>query len=295
MPSTDSVSGLFATCQTEIMRLLTAFADAPSRSGLADVGAVAELVVLGDRVPDTVDLRKPVCDAAARWLRSGLLEDLSVARVELMYHTALLCYLAQQSDTFEPADMVVMKRLCEGRIIGRSEMPVLTQQLVAAYLTRCGIATSFGDLGERDFTQMIDKRALRARSDEYDLLVLLMCAQLIRLGACPPEFRPALYPRLLLVQSMRSRNANWLPVLSFLCSRYFPVDDGLRRAALNRILLTLPAPGELLPAPQGAGIDSEFIGRAGRGLRIRSTLALIFALCAPGETNVHDRASFAVA
>jgi hypothetical protein len=99
----------------------------------------------------------------------------------------------------------------------------------------------------------------------------------------------------LLVDAIRSANVNWLPVLTFLGTRSFAVDDRLQRAAFQSILQALPAPGELLPAPPGAGIDSEYIGRAGRGLRIRSTIALAYSLCALGDSHAEDRAPVAFA
>ncbi len=293
MQSIDLSSDLLATCQVETTRLLDGFEAAPSRSGLFDVGAVAEIVALGGVVPGIERIRKPVCNAAARWLRSGILEEFYFSRVELAYYTALLAYLAQRGETYSAADMSVIKRLCEGRLIGRSEMPVLTQRLIAAYLTRCGIDADFGDLGERDLARMIDKRVLRGRSDEYDILVVIMCAQLLHLEPQLARTRPSLYPQALLVQAIRSSNVNWLPVLAFLCANWFALEEGLRSAALACMLQNLPARGELLPAPQAAVIDSEYIGRAGRGLRIRSTLALAFSLCTPGDSYVEERAALA--
>jgi hypothetical protein len=294
MHSTRLASNLVATCQAETARLLDGFEAAPTCSGLFDVGAVAEIVALGDAVPGIEGLRSAVCDAAARWLKSGVIEDLCYLRVELSYYTALMSYLAQRGSGYKAGDMSVMKRLCEGRLIGRSEMPVLTQRLTAAYLTRCGIDADFGDLGQRDLARMIDKRVLRARSDEYDVLVVIMCAQLLHLEPDSFHSRPASYPHAMLVQAIRSANINWLPVLAFVCEHWFSLQDGLRRAALECLLQNLPAPGELLPAPQGAVIDSEYIGRAGRGLRIRSTIALAFSLCTLGDSYVKDRASLAV-
>jgi len=276
------------------MRLLDAFETAPSRSGLFDVGAVAEMVALGDVVPGIDRVRKPVCNAAARWLRCGILEEFCFSRVELSYYTALLAWLAQSGDGYSAADMSVVKRLCEGRLVGRSEMPVLTQRLTAAYLTRCGIDADFGDLGERDLARMIDKRVLRGRSDEYDILVVIMCAQLLHLEPNLSRSRPSLFPQALLVQAVRSGNSNWLPVLAFLCAHWFALEEGLRSAALAYMLQNLPARGELLPAPQGAAIDSEYIGRAGRGLRIRSTLALAYSLCTPGDCYVEDPAALII-
>jgi hypothetical protein len=294
MHATDLVSDLFATCEAEISRLLDGFEAAPTCTGLFDVGAVAEMVVLGYAVPGIEPLRNIVSGAAARWLRSGVLEDFCFSRVELSCYTAMLACLAQRSDTYSPGDMAVMKRLCEGRLIGRSEMPVLTQRLTAAYLTRCGIDADFGDLGRRDLAGMIDRRVLRARSDEYDLLNVIMCAQLLHLEPHAPHSRPSLFPHALLVQAIRSGNANWAPVLAYLCANWFSLKDGLRSASLRCLLENLPARGELLPAPRGAVIDSEYIGRAGRGLRIRSTLALAFSLCTPGDSYAENRASLAV-
>jgi hypothetical protein len=191
--------------------------------------------------------------------------------------------------------MAGLKRLCEGRLIGRGEMPVLTQKLTATYLTNCGIDADFGDLGKRDLARMVDKRVLRPRSDEYDLLVVLMCAQLFRLDPETNYSRPSLYPRALLVQAVRSGNTNWLAVLSFLCEQWFSLDTLLRDAAYQRMRATVPSRGELVPAPPGAGIDSEYIGRAGRGLRIRSTIALAYTLSTLGDSYDEDRANLAFA
>ena len=255
---------------------------------------IAEILALGDVVPGVECIRKPVCDAAARWLNQGILEDLCFWRVELSYYAALLAYLAQRGESYSPADMTVMKRLSEGRLIGRSEMPVLTQRLTAAYLSRCGSNADFGDLGQRDLARMIDKRVLRARTDEYDVLVVIMCAQLLNLEPDSFHTRPSLYPQAMLVQAIRSAHVNWVPVLAFLCAHWFSLEGGLRDAAAEFILGNLPARGELLPAPQGAVIDSEYIGRAVRGLRIRSTIALAFSLCTLGDSYAKHHAALAI-
>jgi hypothetical protein len=51
---------------------------------------VAEVLILSDNVPEMEPLIQPVCDAAARWLRSGLFEDVWFSKVEFAYHAALL-------------------------------------------------------------------------------------------------------------------------------------------------------------------------------------------------------------
>jgi hypothetical protein len=288
MEITDLASELLSTCADEFAHLLADFDAAPSCSGMFDIATVGEILVLGNGVPETQALHQMASDSAARWLASGVLEDLCFSRVELTYATALLAFMAQSGAGHCETDMAGIKRLCEGRLIGRSEMPMLTQQLVGAYLSRCGVQTDFGEPGRRDLATMIDKRLLRARSDEYDLLVVLMCAQLLRLGACPPQAKPTLYPEALLTHVVRSKNENWLPVLAFLCAQFFSLSDGLRREAVTQMRASLPSPGKLLAAPQSAGIDSEYIGRAGRGLRIRSTVGLVLSLCTIGDFDAEN-------
>lgn len=294
MQSIDFLFDLLTTCRSELGRLLSDFEEAPSSKSLFEIGAVAELLVLAEELPCSEPLLQMLCDGAAKWLRSGILEELSFSRVELGCHAALLLYLAQRGRGYSPADMATMRRLCEGRLFGRSEMPVLNQQLMAAYLSRCGVDRDFGEVGRRDLVQMIDKRVLRARSDEYDVQVLLMCAQLMKLGCYTTANRPDTYPRVLLVQAIRSGNANWIPILTFLCAQWFRLDDGLHTAALESILQQLPARGELLPAPASTGLDNEHITRARRGLRIRSTIAIALSLYTLGDSHAENRACVAV-
>lgn len=277
---------LLETCQAETAGLLADFDLAPTPAGLMDVGAVAEIVVLGDTVPGSDGLLHQLCDSAAGWLRRGILEELCVSRVDLTYHAALLAFLAQRGRGCCDAEMTPLKRLCEARLIGRGEMPILLQKLTAAYLTRCGIDADFGDLGQRDPARMIDKRVLRARSDEFDILAIILCAQLAHLDPRSALSGPTLFPRTLLVQAIRSGNLNWVPVLTFLCMHLSALDDGLRAAAFAHLRQSLPAPGKLLPAPTVAGIDSDYIGRAQRGLRLRSTVALAF--CLRTDPHPHD-------
>jgi hypothetical protein len=190
--------------------------------------------------------------------------------------------------------MAVLKGLCEGGLLGRNEMPVLTQRLIAACLWRCGIRAELGSLGERDLAKMIDKRVLRARSDEYDLLVFIMCAQLLHLEPAAAHQRPSLYPQVLLVETIRSGDMNWLPVLAFLCARWFGLPAYLRCAVRSAVLNHLPEYGELLPAPQSGSAESRHIERAGRGLRIRSTVALVSSLHILGDSYADERACLAV-
>jgi hypothetical protein len=284
---------LTSTCHSEIDRLLIDLEAMPSRAGFLDAGALAEVLILCDDIPEMKPLIQPVCDAAARWLRSGLVEDIWFSKVEFAYHAALFACLALRGRGFSRCDMAVLKGLCEGGLLGRNEMPVLTQKLIAACLRRCGIRVDLGSLGERNLAKMIDKRVLRPRSDEYDLLVFIMCAQLLHLEPEAAHQRPSLYPQVLLVEAVRSGDMNWLPVLAFLCARWFGLPEYLRCAVRSTILNHLPG-RELLPAPQSASAECQHIERAGRGLRIRSTVALVSSLHILGDSYADERACLAV-
>lgn len=284
LPS-QSAAQLLATSQAELEKLLVNFERDPSRAGFFDIGAVAEVLALSERIQAARSLTATLADAASRWLRSGLLEDAAFARVEFVYHTAVLCYLARHGKDYSGADMLTVKRLFEARLIGRSELPVVTQQVTGAYLSLCGVHADFTQQGQRDLVLMIDKRVLRTRSDEYDIAVLIMCAQLLQFGANPSQSRPLLFPQILLTQAIRSVNLNWLSVLAFLCAKVFGLPYWLRAAAVECILDHLPPKGDLLPWPKSNACDSKYIQRASRGLRLRSTIALALYFNDLGDFN----------
>lgn len=281
---TETISTpILRLCQAEFQHLIEELETAPSRTAFFDVGAVAEVLVLTTGILEAEALTRVLRDAAAKWLKSGLLEDLLMARAEFAYHIALLSYLARSAASWSPSDMEVIGDLSKGRLIARNEIPVLRQHLITAYFSRCGLQADFGQLGRRNLAQLVDRRALRARSDEFDLLVLLMCAQLLQLEHNPEYQGPRTYPQVLLGQAMRAGNTNWLPVLTFLCGRFFGLPEPLRRAAFNILQESIPPEGQLLPAPPANQIDSEYIERTERGLRLRSTIALALSLASLGE------------
>ena len=284
MRTAEFLPQLISTCREAIDGLIRDFETEPTRSGFSEIGSVAEVAILGEAIPESATLVQLFSDTAARWLRSGVVEEFCVARADLSCQAALLAYMAQRGATFQTADMLLLKRLCDGRMIGRSEIPALNQRLLTAYFNRCGIDTDFGDAAGRDLSVIVDKRVLRPRSDEYDISASLICAQLLYLDPNSIAKRPWLYPQVLLAQAVRSLNLNWTPVLAFLCGRWFSLDDRLRAAAVDTMMRNLPAKGTLLPAPKGTGIDDEYILRACRGLRIRSTIALAYSLSTLGDS-----------
>jgi hypothetical protein len=282
-------------CRAELERLIREFDSNPSRSAFYDIGAVAEVLVLSVEIPAAESLLQLVRDASARWLKSGLFEDLLIARAEFAYHIALLCYLAQDARSWNPVDMEVIRDLYNGRMIARSEMPLLRQRLITAYLAQCGLRTCSGQTDTRDLARSIERRVLRARCDEFDLQVLLMCAQLHQLKSNDVGELPRTYPQVLLVQAMRSENRNWAPVLTLLCSRFFDAPQALLHTALQFMQDFLPSPGQLLPPPPIGHLDSEYISRTERGLRLRSTIALALTVDYLGEPYDASQLSAAVA
>src|SRR5207249_3213084 len=138
--------------------------------------------------------------------------------------------------------------------------------------------------GRRNLSKMLDKRILRARSDEHDILTLLMCAQLLHLQPTAGHERPSLYPHVLLLEAMRSANANWFAVLAFLCARFFGIPAPLGNAVRMVLSQHLPSAGQLLPLPAGSGLDSSYVERARRGLQLRSTVALLLSFQLLGDS-----------
>jgi hypothetical protein len=273
---------VLATAEAELDRLLADFHSSPSRTGLSDIGAAAEVLVLGRDFPAAGALTAALADAASCWLRSGLLEDLFFfGDSGLAYHVALLSYLGQQRCEQLAAGLRdqnketrLIERMFDDRLIGQSEMPVLMQQVISTYLTFCGIQADLQEPREWDLATSIDKRVLRARSDEYDLLVLIMAAQLLQLNHGCRQQKHKLFPQVLLVQAMRSCHLNWIPILALLCAVVFDQPPlRLEVSAVECLLVSLPS-SELLPPPKGIGCDSAHIKRASRGLRLRSTIAL---------------------
>jgi hypothetical protein len=261
-------------CQVGLERLIREFDSTPSRSAFYDIGAVSEVLILSNGIPAAEPMLQLLREASAQWLQSGLFEDLLIARAEFAYHIVLLCYLAQDAPSWRPADMEVIRDLYNGGMIARSEMPMLRQRLITAYFAQCGLLTRSIQPENGDLARSIERRVLRARSDEFDLQVLLMCAQLLQLNSDEVQDLPRTYPQVLLVQAMRSENRNWVPVLTLMCSRFFGVGDALNRAALQSMRDFIPSPGQLLPTPPPSHLDSEYISRTERGLRLRSTIAL---------------------
>jgi|SRR5262245_29389696 len=270
--------GLITDLERQLQNVLDDFSAAPSRDYLFEVGAIAEVAVLGQDLPSGERLTALMRQAAADWSRRGLLEEVCFSETLLTYHTAILLLLAG------PVDCSVFRRLSDAAMIGRSEWPALTQLHISALFRKCGIDSTLPGSELADFTLRIDKRCLRARSDEYDLTLLLTVAHLMQLSETGgmsshiPCGKPRVLPHLLLTQALRGRNLNWLPILVFLCRRFFGLPRDIGKAARVMLGEVAATPGSFDPPPANFRREMEYFSRSARSLRIRSATAFAFYL-----------------
>ena len=278
MPHELTTVPVLSRCHSELARIIGEMEAAPSRTAFLDLGAAAEIVVLAPPGSEAEPLRRLLAEAGARWLRSGLLEELVVTRVEFAYHVALLSYFARATQMVSHAELDTIRALAEGRLIVRSEIPVMRQLLINAYLSRSGVSVDMTSSYRANLAKVIDKRVVRARPfDEFDLHTLVMCAQLVQLGSYGAQPLPSIHPLSMLIETVRDGNRNWAPVLAFLCTQFFGLPEMMRRAVVDALRDFAPQEGELLPPPPTSQTDSEHVERSERGLRLRSTIA--HALC----------------
>ena len=265
---------LAAQLEEQLSTVLGDFEAAPSRAGLLELGTIAEVLVLGRDLPTGRRLASSVGAAAARWSQSGILESLCFTEAQLTYHIALLLLFAGG----QPRD--VLQALCDRGLIGRSEWPLLTQLSVSAMFFQCGLETILPKAEHADLTVRLDKRCLRAKSNEYDLSLLLTVAQLIdlrrieQLRTLVPPGTPGMLPRLLLTQALRAGNWNWVAVLAFLCHRFFGLPEHLEHATRLALSRVDASPESLGLPPDDISRDTDYFERPVRGLRIRSGVGL---------------------
>lgn len=269
--------GLIDRIEYTLGALVDDFVSAPSRAGLFEVGAVAEVVMLGRDLPSGRRFAQLLGKAARRWSEDGLFEDVCFSEAHLTHHAMLLLQFAG------PVRSDVLKALSSHALIGRSEWPTLTQLCINTLLAQYDIDLPFPETEIADLTAGIDKRCLRAESTEYDLALLLTTAQLLHDRQIAPSGLqlmagvPRILPRVLLVQALRAGNWNWASVLAFLCHRVFGLPSYLDQA-LRGALDELPTTLEYFDLPKGIRDQSEYFSRSVRALRLRSAAALAMYL-----------------
>lgn len=259
-----------------ITQMISDWEALPTSETFFDIGTALEVVILDTENKAIAGLRELFASAALRWLRNGTIENAIFTSIENIYHCSLLCHLASLQPDFVPEDAKIISDLLNGGIVTRSELPVLTQYTVAYHFANIAAHQNIDALARRNISNMIDKRVLRARSDEYDVLVLIMLTQ-IRKSINPLLGNLGLLNQVLLVQALRSEDLNRVAILLYLGCKMEILPESLKSSASAFLEQHNPS-NDLHPLPTTGDIDHEYTSRASRGLRIRSTIAqsLIF-------------------
>lgn len=271
-----TVDMLRQRCLDETADLLSGFGVRPSADGLMNVTAVVELAQTLPRHPGFLPLRRMLATAALEWTRSGLLANLLVSRSDYGYAVAMLLALASEANGFTPADVRDLADIYRGRVIGFSELPILTLRAIAMHLGTAGIAANDEGALPIDIGRLIDKRALRTRTDEYDVITLMMAGQLLGRTDADRSCWPSIFPRVLLAKALHDHDLNWVAVLALLAEHLYGAPKPM--IATARALLTATASSGLLPMPAKTVLYSEFFERSDVGLRLRSTIACLVLL-----------------
>jgi hypothetical protein len=243
-----------------------------SSEALLDVGAVAELVLAAPDVQALSGVRVSLARAALGWLKTGLLQEIIITKMEFCYIVALLVQLARIAPEFKSSDISQFAALVASGMIGRTEMPTLTMRVMASAFGQPTLQVTQG-VGQRpDFLTIVDKRVLRRRTDEYDIATMLMVAQVIPVE----DSGPRIFPQVLLIDALRQQHENYVAVLAFINRFAFEgAPPAVMEAARIFLLSAIKGADGLLSTPDESYLYSEFLERSDLGLRLRSTLACI--------------------
>lgn len=138
-----------------------------------------------------------------------------------------------------------------------------------------GSRNAFFDLGAVENEKLIDPRWLRLWKIHGSINWKLKLSQSAAAGSVTRLRRelPQLLPRIMLIQSLRAENANWIAILALLVRECFGAPQPVQAAALAWLTANIEPSEHLLPVPAATQLESEFFERAETGLRIRSTFA----------------------
>ncbi|MDV6316268.1 hypothetical protein [Idiomarina sp. HP20-50] len=259
-------------CRESIIKIIKDFETLPSSETFFDLGTVLEVLILSKRkasIPEITDL---ATNAALKCLRNGLIENALYSSMDNTYHCALFCHFASMDAEFTAIDMQVIDSLLSKGLIARNELPVISQYSIKFHFSCAGSKSSTTALERRNLLTMIDKRLLRTRTDEYDLVVLIMLAQCSELlvDTLPDGFGKL--NQVLLAQAIRSSDINRVSVLLLVGCFLGVLPSYLRKSSESFLTLNNPN-NKLMPLPTSGKIDNEYIKRASKGLKLRGAVA----------------------
>ena len=258
-----------------IERLFTEFKSFPSTDCLLNISYVAEVLLIDPRLPILNDCVEIAASISAKWLEEEVLTELLFSHNDLAYPVAVLVALAACHEGFLPSRTDKIAQLIHNRISLMSELPYLSTSAITAHLYTATITVEGGVISDNILRDMIDKRVLRSRSDEYDITALMHAASLIAYNQTPKARRPHLFSSALLVRALRTGDPNWVALLSYICCDVFPTNKLLLDTARQWLSGFQSENYDLLPAPQKHVLYPEFLDRPDIGLRLRSSIAFI--------------------
>lgn len=263
---------LLAQCSQQVSERLADFEAMPTSGALCDLSVVAETLLVSGQPQAFAAVAHPLATGVADWVRSGLLHRILMAHAQHYYDGAVLIHLAAKEGALSLWELSQFARAMQHKLIGRSELSALTLAATLGHLAEAGSVSPLGPLKE-DIRRCIDKRVLRRRADEHDVLALMQTVCLAQLGYVSSAAIPVVLPQVMLLQSMRKQQLNWMATLALVVARLNGTQDALACEALNLLASCVTSEDVLLPAPLRNGTDDEFLARSEVGLRLRATLA----------------------
>jgi hypothetical protein len=263
---------LLELCRTTVLTRLNQLEATPAPDAFSDLGFVAETVLAAGDAPTLAPVAQPIATSVGAWVRSGLMQRILMANAEYHYHGAVLVHLAVKFQALPAAELAQFSQLVRGKSFGCAELSSLTLLATTAHLAAIGVVAQ-PDRAVGWVKPLIDKRVLRRRVDEHDVLALMQVVCLAQVGLLPDEAVPDVLPQVMLTQAAWARNVNWMATLALVVSRLGGGRDGLAWE-LRNLLATASVPvGTLLPLPETRGADNGFVLRAELGIRLRASLA----------------------
>jgi hypothetical protein len=274
-------NALLQRLEEELCRSLTQFGESPSRTGLFEVAAVAELVGLDSGSFHADSLSTLLRSHVALWCEWGLLEDLLFTEPSYAYHTALLMAFApsQYRDDLRP--------LWTNGLLGRTEWPILQQIMITSALAPWESQEVSALLKSVPRWFALGPRTLRSNADDFDISALLQLAQVLNLRVPEVvEFRRSQNGcqklcRELLALTLRTGDLNRMPVLGYLGARFFDMARSLLSTVKETLESRLASWNSFTSIQDHLHTVSDDLGLTQRALVLRSATAWALLLTTP--------------
>ncbi|GAC1659006.1 MAG: hypothetical protein NVS4B13_02920 [Candidatus Elarobacter sp.] len=245
---------------------------------LRTVTMIVETMLLAPDTSVLGPLRSRVVDFAAGWARRGVLSDLLFCESKQVYAVAALTYVASNHPDFDPGWIAPMRRLIASGHGFRTELPAVARLASAALFRRAGIPDGRTGNAIRDYGALLSRRLLRPRDDEFDVLTLVLVAQLRALGEIGRDAGVVHYCEGLIATGLRRDDDAWLPVAAFVARMFGRLDPYLECVVHAHVSRRVDA-GVLFDEAKPRGVtDDMMLRRSGNAIALRSAIAALLFL-----------------